>query len=381
MVLTLRSDFLSQAQAYRPLNDALQGQTWLLGPMSRDELKEAVAGPAKKQEVYFEKGLIEHILDDVGDEPGNLPLLEFALTQLWGLQEGRWLTHAAYDAIGRVGGALVNHAEEVWNSLDAEEQTHARRVLVQLVQQGVDKETPRRARRDELAAPAWAILQKLADARLVVTGRDAEGREVAELAHAALIHRWERLHGWLQEDHPFRRWQARIRDRVKEWQGKGRDKGLLLNGAALAEAQDWLAQRPADIEDSVQEFIRLSATRAQWMRRGYIFAALFFLLLALLALWQADVARRQRDVARARQWAAVGQDALDRLPGEQGVILGLALGVESMRLSPSLQADQLLREGLSHMAREVARMTHEKWVSAVAFSPDGKYVVSGGCHI
>jgi DNA polymerase III delta subunit len=142
VVLTLRSDFLSQAQAYRPLNDALQGQTWLLGPMSRDELKEAVAGPAKKQEVYFEKGLIERILDDVGDEPGNLPLLEFALTQLWGLQEGRWLTHAAYDAIGRVGGALVNHAEEVWNSLDAEEQTHARRALVQLVQQGVDKETP-----------------------------------------------------------------------------------------------------------------------------------------------------------------------------------------------------------------------------------------------
>jgi len=49
VVLTLRSDFLSQAQAYRPLNDALQGQTWLLGPMSRDELKEAVAGPAKKK--------------------------------------------------------------------------------------------------------------------------------------------------------------------------------------------------------------------------------------------------------------------------------------------------------------------------------------------
>jgi hypothetical protein len=70
----------------------------------------------------MEQGLIERILDAVGEEPGNLPLLEFALTQLWKKQTNGKLTHAAYDAIGGVEQALSNHAEEVYGQLSAKEQ-------------------------------------------------------------------------------------------------------------------------------------------------------------------------------------------------------------------------------------------------------------------
>ncbi|MFN3761904.1 MAG: trypsin-like peptidase domain-containing protein, partial [Anaerolineae bacterium] len=96
LLLTLRADFMGQALAYRPLADALDGRTLLLGPMNRGELERAVVRPAENQGVKFEDGLVARILDDVGDEPGNLPLLEFALTQLWERQERGRLTHRAY---------------------------------------------------------------------------------------------------------------------------------------------------------------------------------------------------------------------------------------------------------------------------------------------
>ncbi|MBI3302337.1 MAG: AAA family ATPase, partial [Deltaproteobacteria bacterium] len=75
VVLTLRADFYGHALGYRPFADRLQDAVVNLGPMTREELKRAVEAPAQKVELEFEPGLVERILDDVGEEPGNLPLL------------------------------------------------------------------------------------------------------------------------------------------------------------------------------------------------------------------------------------------------------------------------------------------------------------------
>ncbi|MCB0166335.1 MAG: protein kinase, partial [Anaerolineae bacterium] len=96
LVFTLRADFLEQALAHRPLADMIQHHDFKLGPMTHEELGLAVQRPAEMQGVTFESGLVERILDDVGEEPGNLPLLEFALTALWDRQANRQLTHAGY---------------------------------------------------------------------------------------------------------------------------------------------------------------------------------------------------------------------------------------------------------------------------------------------
>ena len=83
VLLTMRADFMGQALAHRPFADALQEGSLLLGPMNRAELQAVVEKPAELQGAAFEAGLVARILDDVGDEPGNLPLLEFALSLLW----------------------------------------------------------------------------------------------------------------------------------------------------------------------------------------------------------------------------------------------------------------------------------------------------------
>ena len=81
--------------------------------MSREELKAAIEQPAQKLNVQLQTHLAERILNDVGNEPGNLPLLEFALTQLWDEQKDGELTHKAYDEAGGVKQALANHAEQI----------------------------------------------------------------------------------------------------------------------------------------------------------------------------------------------------------------------------------------------------------------------------
>lgn len=78
--------------------------------MTREELARAIRLPAEAQGRAFESGLVERIVDDVGEKAGTLPLLEFALTKLWDEPHAGWLTHEAYEAIGRVKGTLAWHA-------------------------------------------------------------------------------------------------------------------------------------------------------------------------------------------------------------------------------------------------------------------------------
>ena len=90
IALTLRGDFVGKALAYRALSDRLQDAQINLGPMTRQELECAIRKPAEKIQLEFEAGLVGRILDDVGDEPGNLPLLEFVLTELWEKRRGEF---------------------------------------------------------------------------------------------------------------------------------------------------------------------------------------------------------------------------------------------------------------------------------------------------
>lgn len=97
LVGTMRADFLGNALSYRPLADVLQKGNIMLGPMDEKELRDIIEKPAQKLGVSLESGLVERILDDVDKQPGNLPLLEFALTELWKKRNGKQLTHKAYE--------------------------------------------------------------------------------------------------------------------------------------------------------------------------------------------------------------------------------------------------------------------------------------------
>lgn len=194
IVLTLRANFLAQVLSYRPFADALHYADLKLGPMNEHELQAVIEKPAEHLHVRLEEGLTRRILHET-HEGGQLPLLEFALTLLWARQREGKLTHRVYEEIGGVGEALADHAEQVYQRLDKEEQRQAQAIFVQLVRPGEGTEDTRRfTSRGELDEDRWNLVVRLANARLVVTTRDeATGEEIVEVVHEALIQSWQRL--------------------------------------------------------------------------------------------------------------------------------------------------------------------------------------------
>ena len=259
VLLTLRADYYSAIYLDPRLSDSVQRGLVNVRAMTRDERRAAIEGPARRVGLEFESGLVDQLLDDVGDEPGNLPLLEFALTALWERREGRRLTNSAYKALGRVAGAIGRHADAVFDSLTDEQKAAAPRLFGRLVRvTDVDEEgrnTRERVRLGDLDEASRSAVEPFVAGRLLVTARDP-GLSVAkpnpddgssllapddpttvEVAHEALIRTWDRLRGWIKEDRAFLLWRQRLGFHIAEWERSGYDERMLPRGALLKEAE------------------------------------------------------------------------------------------------------------------------------------------------
>jgi formylglycine-generating enzyme required for sulfatase activity len=305
VVLTLRGDFYGRALSHRFLADRLQDADVNLGPMNREELHRAVVEPAGKVGLGYQPGLAERILEDVGDEPGNLPLLEFVLKGLWEARRGGELHHEAYDAMDGVEGAMARRAEEVWRSVrekGPQKEEKLRRVFLDLVhtEEGA-RDTRRRVQLDKLDQEASELAGQLVHERLLVTGRDeASGRETLEVAHEALIRHWERLRNWLDADREFRAWRNRLVAGLADWERSGRkDSDTLLRGGPLAEAERWIGERGEDLSDDERAFIEAGSTAAR-RRTRFKWCTVATVMLVLIGVsawfsqyWLAELERRR----------------------------------------------------------------------------------------
>jgi WD40 repeat protein len=395
---------MGQALAHRSFTDALQEGCLMLGPMTREELRAAIEKPAEKQGAALEDGLVERLLDDVGDEPGKLPLLEFALTLLWERIDHGWMTHAAYDRVGRVDGALARYAEEVFGDLSVSEQEMGRLVFVQLVQPGEGTDDTRRvATRAELGKTddVWSVVQHLADKRLVVTGRNsATGIETVEVVHEALIQRWRRLREWMENDRAFRTWQERLRAAMRSWEASDHDEGALLRGGLLVEAEGWLAEREGVLSATEVGFIQAGVAlrerrqlEREQRRRRTVMALAGGLVVALLLIllvgqqWRRTtqevdarataeaLAMQQREQALRQASVGLAAEALSELEGsmpERAALLALE-ALENYPYTP--QAENALAQIVeAPVPYLVLRWDPYTW--AVAWSPDGEKIAA-----
>ena len=112
--------------------------------MNDEELEETITGPAYRVGAVLEEGLVEAIIEDVREQPGALPLLQYALTELFERREGALLTNAAYKDIGGTLGALAKRAEEVFQRIPGAGQDMARQMFLRLVTLGEGQEDTRR---------------------------------------------------------------------------------------------------------------------------------------------------------------------------------------------------------------------------------------------
>lgn len=427
LLLTMRADFLGKALAYRPFADILHQGMFMLAPMNRQELQHAIEEPARKYAVRFEKGLTFRILDALRGEPGSLPLLEFTLTQLWNKQRDRALTHATYEELGGVEHALAHYAERVYHTLSDWEQQRAQRIFTQLVHPGEGTEDTRRvAMRADISENDWPLVMKLIEARLVVTDSiscsdslrtEALTEEAIEVVHEALLTKWQRLREWIDNDREFRMWQERLRNAMRQWRTSRHDEGALLRGALLAEAEWWTEQRGEDISQTERRLIDESIAlrdkehnereqrrqqeietaeklrqqaeqqeriQRQWTRRAIAFAAALFLV-AAIAIFFLIQATQQRAIAERKTIEAysVSAKALLLSSDELGAMLA---AIKAGKILQHAAVPEELRELVIANFQMIVNTIHEKNrlekhrspVFALAFSPDGTVLASGG---
>ncbi|WP_427159974.1 WD40 repeat domain-containing protein [Aliinostoc sp. HNIBRCY26] len=392
LVGTMRADFLGNLLSYRPLADVLQNADIKLPPMNCDELSQVIAKPAEKLGVTFQDGLVERILDDVEDEPGNLPLLEFALTQLWKQRTGKQLTHTAYEEIGEVKGALARHADENYGKLSPTQKEHVRRIFIQLVHPGEGTEDTRRlATKAELGEASWGLVKQLADNRLVVTSQNSANQETVEVVHEALIRNWGELRQWMDADRSFRAWQDRLRSAMYQWEQTQRDEGALLRGAALVEGEEKLKQRREDISTGEQEFIQASVEvrdrqkkQEKEARKRQIvvtsITSVFFAGFAILAGYQwrqAEIGQIQALSQSSKTNFTVNRNSFDAL------IDVLKAGKHLQQFPGGITDQEVEADVLTNLAqsvnwvREQNRLQgHTSGVQSVSFSPDGQMLAT-----
>ena len=205
VIITLRGDFYDRPLMHDKFSRLIEARTAVVLPLTIRELQSAIQSPAERAGVILEKGLVSGAINDVIDQPGGLPLLQYALTELFERRSGLMLTCQAYELIGGIAGALAGRAEQVLFDLDLDVQHSTKQLFLRLVTigEGVD-DTRRRVAWSEVEQSAIRSsptnFRSFGRARLLTFDHDPKSREpTIEVAHEALLKAWNRL-GWLADE-------------------------------------------------------------------------------------------------------------------------------------------------------------------------------------
>ena len=261
VLVTLRADFFGQAISLTPeLSQWIQDGVVTHRPLQRADWEAVILQPAHTVGLHVDPALVALILEELEAQPDSLPLLEYALKELWQQRTPNGIGLTEYEAIGRLAGAINQRADTVLAQLSEEDRKLALRALTRLVrvsggeEEGAD--TRLRLPLNELTAEQREVLQSFINERLLVTNRhDRTGEETIEVAHEALIRRWEKLRETLENDREFLGWRRWMNMRRSLWEQKRRDDKWLLASGEYEEAQHWMDERGAELIQAETEFI------------------------------------------------------------------------------------------------------------------------------
>ncbi|CAB1085039.1 High-affnity carbon uptake protein Hat/HatR [Olavius algarvensis Delta 1 endosymbiont] len=261
VVFTIRADFYGNCAQIPWLADRITNNQVLVGPMTDAELRRAISEPARPAGLYLERGLVDAIIAEAGNEAGSLPLVAHALVETWLRRTGNKLTLEGFQAAGGVAGAISQSVEAIYdNRFDSSQREATKRLFLRLVTPGEGTPDTRRIiSRSELeraADPAvmHRVVETLTEARLL-TVDDAS----VQIAHEALLRTWPRLRTWIEESRDELRTRLRISRAAAEWDAEGRDADLLYRGTPMLSALEWAERYPDQLGRLERDFLDASA--------------------------------------------------------------------------------------------------------------------------
>lgn len=312
VVVSIRADMFDRPLQHPMIGQLVSTNTFPLPPLSGADLEDAILLPALRADVAFEDGVEASIITESVANPASLPLLQFALFELFERRVDGIITSRAYNEIGGIAGAIAQRAETLYSRLGPDDQEHARTLFTRLVNPGQgNPDSRRRALVRDLSPGARTIAADFITARLLVSDRDPATREpTIDVAHEAILTQWDRLAAWIDDD---RRWLAQLHhltSAARAWERADRADEEFYRGSRLEAAIEQLPSRRGQLTDSEVRFI------------------------------EAGEAARNSGIARERRTSR----RLRRLLVGVGVLLVLALCFGFLAASQRRTADRRTRE-------------------------------------
>ena len=362
VVLTMRSDYLGDCAHVPGLAEAVNRGEYLIPRLNRNQLRAAIEGPAKVGGAAISYRLVQHLLNELGDEEDQLPILQHALMRTWSFWEddhqgGEEVDLRHYEGIGGMQRAISNHADEIFDSLP--DNRHRRVVETMFRSLTVKGEDNRGVRRPtplgtlvRIADEDPAVLRTVADAyrRQGVTflmpgeGVPLDDDTVIDLSHESLMRVWQRLRRWVDDEAQSARIYQRLVDTAQLWED---GKAGLYHDPDLAIAQTWREDNDPN------------AAWAEQYGGGFSTAAAFLDKSHEEAAREEEEreASRQRELEQAQALARSQQHSanlLRRFAATVGIAAALAIGlaVWAMRESKIAKEQRTIAEHLTKQAEE-----------------------------
>ncbi len=422
VVITMRSDFLGECAVFNGLPEALNESQFLTPRPTRKQRRAAILGPAGVFGASVEPALVNRLLNDMGEEPDQLPLMQHVLMRLWNRahQSGRRdgsevvLTLEAYHAIGGFADALSRHADEAFAELDSAQQTIAERMFRALTERGSGQSDTRRpAALGEIAAICGAQPEQVAEVAevfrradrsflLPAAGIELNERSVLDISHESLIRQWRRMNEWterealsagiyerlidtalLWRDGQAGLWGSPDLDLALDWRQRGAPTAAWAEryGGEFDVAMEFLTASvdKRHKEEAEEERARVEAEEQRRTRQRSLWLTIGLAVALVLASFSAFEAR----LARNRGWVAEEGSILAQaravMPGfpQRGLLMAAeALDLGRRRRGVTGRVRQTMQTALTNVGGDPLA-GHTAALLAVAVSPDGKWIATG----
>ena len=250
VVTTMRLEWLSECSAYAGLPEAINEGGYLVPQMTRRQFQQAILKPVEAARGSITATLSDRLLNDLDARTDQLPVLQHVLMRMWrNRKPGAPLDVGSYEAIGTLSESLSNHAREVFETLNKDEQRACESLFRSITEVSKNRRLRKPMPLGEIAEATGASVPQL---KKIIEAFAAEGRSflvvsagplgrdsIINISHEALIRQWDRLSQWVDEEAELVSRTNRLQDIAGEWnRGRRKNRALLYRGPVLKKAEE-----------------------------------------------------------------------------------------------------------------------------------------------
>lgn len=235
VAITMRSDYVGDCTKFPGLTQLINKSNYLVPQMSRDQKRVAIEGPVAVGGGEISNRLTKRLLNEIGDNQDQLPILQHALMRTWDYwvrtrEANEPMDVRHYNSVGRISQALSQHANEAYDELSAKEKVIAEILFKSLTQRTNDVFGMRRQVRlklvaelanvtdDEVIGVVDKFRQSGRSFLMPPSGVSLHSDSIIEISHESLMRIWTRLKKWVDEEYESAQMYRRLSEAAAMYQ-------------------------------------------------------------------------------------------------------------------------------------------------------------------